>query len=68
MEYSVTHSRKGKFSMRVNNVSGEWISGVITRGTNARALLTYNEKEDGDEITIRESLSSFTPIKIEHAQ
>lgn len=60
-EYHVRHTRKGQFAMRVEKVDGEWISGVISSGK-AKALLAYNEKETGEEITIRESHSTFTHI------
>jgi hypothetical protein len=57
--YHVNHSRKGKFTMRVDSVKGEWVSGQVISGT-AKAMMDYNIKEAGDEITIRLCHSSFT--------
>lgn len=57
--YSVRHSRKGQFCMRITAIRGEWIDGVITSGR-ASALLEYNEVETGEEITVRDSLATFT--------
>jgi hypothetical protein len=60
-EYHVRHTRKGQFAMRVDSVDGEWVSGVISSGK-ATALLSYNKKETGEEITIRDCHSYFTHI------
>ncbi len=59
--YAVNHSRKGKFTMHVDSVDGEWISGIITSGT-ASAMMSYNERETGEPITVRECLATFTLI------
>lgn len=59
--YAVNHDRKGKFNMHVTNVRGEWVDGVIVSGK-AKALLAYNEKETGEEITVRQCLATFTLI------
>lgn len=59
--YAVNHSRKGKFNMHVTDVRGEWVDGVIVSGK-AKALLAYNEKETGEEITVRQCLATFTLI------
>ncbi len=59
--YAVNHSRKGKFTMLVTAVKGEWIDGIITSGK-ARAMLAYNERETGEEITCRDSLCTFELI------
>ena len=60
-EYEVNHSRKGKFRLLASSVSEEWISGTISKGK-AGALLSYNEVEQGEEITIRRSHSRFTEV------
>lgn len=60
-EYHVHHSRKGQFCMKVDSLDGEWISGQITQGR-ARAVMAYNEVEQGEPITIRDSHSYFTHI------
>lgn len=59
--YAVKHSRKGKFNLLITEISGEWITGIIKKGT-ANALLDYNVKETGEEITIRECLCKFEKI------
>lgn len=56
--YNVNHSRKGKFSLLVQSDSDEWVTGIIVGGK-AGAMLHYNEKECGDEITVRKSFCSF---------
>ena len=59
--YAVNHSLIGKFNMFVNRVAGEWVEGVIVSGK-AKALLEYNERETGEEITVRQCLSTFTLV------
>jgi hypothetical protein len=56
--YNVAHSRKGKFTMRITSISGEWITGIIIDST-AKAMLGYNYKYSGDEITVRECFCTF---------
>ena len=50
--YKVAHSRKGRFILRVTAVSGEFVTGVIVSGV-AVAMLEYNARSSGEEITIR---------------
>jgi hypothetical protein len=57
--YQVNSQRKGKFMMRVTDVNDKFITGVITNGK-AGAMLSYNEREQGEEVTVRQSLCSFT--------
>lgn len=59
--YTVKHSRKGTFTMRVLDVAGEWVHGVIVAGR-ANAMLEYNERETGEDITVRDSLCHFTEV------
>lgn len=54
--YAVRHSRKGEFVVRVTRVNGEWLTGVILRGV-AKAVMRYNVAAEGDEVTVRDSLS-----------
>lgn len=61
-EYEVTHSRKGKFYMRINDIDNTWVHGVITGGR-AGAMLEYNERFEGEEITVRKSFCKFKEIK-----
>ena len=58
----IEHSRKGKFVLRVEKVSEEWIDGIIVTGT-AKAMLECNVKEEGDSITCRRSLCCFYPMR-----
>ncbi len=53
--YNVHHYRKGEFVLMVSSQCEEWISGTIVSGT-ARAMLDYNIKEAGEEITVRKLL------------
>ena len=57
--YKVAHSRKGKFSMRVDSIDGEWVTGEIVKGK-AGAMLHYNERDTGESITIRRCLCTFS--------
>ena len=56
--YKVNHSRKGKFNLRVTSIDGEWVTGIIIDST-AKAMLDYNVRTSGDEITIRISHAKF---------
>lgn len=58
----IEHSRKGKFIIQVSKVSEEWIDGVIVTGT-AKAVMDYNVKFEGEEISCRRSLCFFYPIR-----
>lgn len=57
--YRVKHSRKGIFEMRVTGVDKDWAHGVITDGF-AGAILPYNEREVGEDITVRRSFCVFS--------
>lgn len=59
--YEVRHQRKGNFIMRITDLRGEWIEGVITEGV-ATALMSYNVKREGDSVTIRDCHSYFIPL------
>lgn len=59
--YEVRHSRKGRFRLKITRLDGEWITGQIVSGV-AKALLRYNVREEGEEITIRDVHSYFIPV------
>lgn len=59
--YDVVHTRKGRFRLRVTSVGDPWVTGVIEKGT-AGAMLDYNVREEGEEITIRFSFAAFEPV------
>jgi len=52
--YLVNHQRKGTFMAKITGQSGEWTIGIIVGGK-ANAMMDYNIKEVGDEITFRTS-------------
>ena len=52
--YKIKHCRKGIFSIQVKSQSEEWVTGVIIKGI-ADAVLDYNVKYEGEEITTRKS-------------
>ena len=56
--YKVNHSRKGKFNLRVTSFDDTWVTGIIVDST-AKAMLDYNVKTSGDEITVRISHGTF---------
>lgn len=53
--YIINHSRKGKFGMLVEKQDDEWLYGKVAGGT-ANAIMDYNIKETGEEITVRKCL------------
>ena len=57
--YKVNHSRKGKFSLCVTKVDGEWVTGTITGG--AAHFMTEDSRTSGEDVTVRRCLSTFTP-------
>ena len=57
--YVVKSQRKGTFIMRITVVNDEWVTGEILTGR-AKAIMEYNEREAGDEITVRRSMTVFT--------
>lgn len=60
--YKVNSSRKGKFIGIVTSSSEEWATILITKGK-AKAMLDYNEREQGEEVTVRRSFCTFTPVE-----
>lgn len=59
--YKVNSSRKGVFVGIVTQCSDEWATVLITRGK-AEAMLDYNEREQGEEVTVRRSFCTFTEL------
>ncbi len=57
--YLVNSSRKGTFAGRLDRLDETWATFTITGGK-ARAMLDYNEREKGEEVTVRRSLCGFT--------
>lgn len=56
--YEVRNQRKGTFSMRVASIDGEWITGEVVDGV-AKAIMSYNVKEEGESVTVRSCHSYF---------
>jgi hypothetical protein len=56
--YDIAHARKGSFKGRLLSADDEWATFEITQG-NAKTMLKKNEKEKGEEITLRISFCSF---------
>lgn len=52
--YHITHSRKGKIALQVTSQDETWVTGIITAGV-ANAILDYNVKIQGEEITLRKT-------------
>lgn len=60
--YKVQSSRKGTFTARITSVDQTWATGVIVSGK-ADAMLAYNEREQGEEVTVRREFCAFTEIE-----
>lgn len=60
--YDIVSTRKGKFRMELTNQCDTWATGIITKGK-AKAILSYNEVEVGEEVTVRKSFTTFTLVK-----
>jgi hypothetical protein len=60
-QYEVRNERKGTFTMLVTKIDGEWITGTITEGV-AKAMMRYNVRDVGEEITVRACHSYFIPV------
>ncbi len=57
--YLVNHRRKGRFFMMIDHDGGEWVEGTVVGGV-ASAIMNYNVKEKGENITVRKSFCDFT--------
>lgn len=56
--YKVKSSRKGKFTGLLVSHDDTWATIEITDGK-AQAMLAYNERSIGEEVTVRRSFCSF---------
>jgi len=59
--YTVRSQRKGTFNAEFVSGCDTWATFRITSGK-AGAMLKENECEVGEEVTVRRSLCSFTPL------
>lgn len=57
--YLVNSQRKGTFFMRIKAVDDTWATGEITAGK-AKAMMDYNERDKGEDVTVRRSFCKFT--------
>ena len=57
--YLVNSSRKGTFAGRLVSHDETWATFEITAGK-AKAMLDYNVREKGEEVTVRRSFCTFT--------
>lgn len=60
-KYNVFSSRKGKFKIELTDQCETWASGIIIKGK-AKAILKENEVEQGEEVTLRKELTTFTLV------
>lgn len=59
--YKIKHERKGEFIIKLLSHDDEWVTGELTDGT-AKAVMNYNFKYKGEELTIRKSLVKINEI------
>lgn len=57
--YKVNSSRKGVFTGQLLGFDDTWASLLITGGK-ANAILDYNVRSEGEEVTVRRSFCTFT--------
>ena len=57
--YLVNSQRKGTFMARLDSFDDTWANMTITGGK-ASAMLAENEREKGEEVTVRRSFCKFT--------
>jgi hypothetical protein len=61
--YSVDHSRKGKFVLRVTKIGDDFVEGEIVAGE-AVMLSAYNENgQPGDMLSVRADLAKWTRVQ-----
>jgi hypothetical protein len=60
--YRVASNRKGVFTGVVTKACDTWATILITNGK-AKALMEYNERQQGETVTVRRSFSTFTPVE-----
>lgn len=59
LRYLINSTRKGVFMGELLNRDDTWATFRITSGR-AGAMLYYNQREKGDEVTVRRSHCTFT--------
>jgi hypothetical protein len=59
--YEVSHSRKGKFALRVTKIDDDWITGVIVAGK--AQFISKPAAGNGDMITLRKSFTTWKELK-----
>jgi hypothetical protein len=59
--YHVASRRKGKFTGKLVSQDDTWATLEITSGK-AGAMLPYNEREVGEEVTVRREWCTFTEV------
>lgn len=59
--YRVASTRKGKFTGKLISADSTWATLEITKGK-AGAMLPYNEREKGEEVTVRRAWCAFTEV------
>ncbi len=59
--YEIDHARKGRFTAKILGVQGVFCTAVILDGE-ANALLDYNKRFTGEEISMRISLIRAKPV------
>lgn len=62
--YRVNSSRKGRFTGIVTRFDDTWADVLITAGK-AQAMLDYNEREQGETVTVRRSFCAFEEVACE---
>jgi len=55
--YLISAARKGTFMMKVESQCDEWVTGVVVGGE-TEAMLDYNKRYVGEEVTCRKSFIS----------
>ena len=59
--YRINSSRKGNFTARLTRIDETFATGTIVSGY-AAAMMPENEREVGEEVTVRLSLCTFREV------
>lgn len=59
--YRINSTRKGLFTGIVTRFDDTWADVLITDGK-AKAMLDYNEREQGETVTVRRSFCTFEEV------
>ena len=57
--YLVNSSRKGTFMATIKSCDETWVTGEIVAGK-AGAMMDYNKRSKGEEVTVRRAFCTFT--------